>query len=111
MRLRRVKTQWLMVVVIIAGTLTWGVPSLIDETTRRWKNCRDRAAFHAGSAAYYADLTKKLGAQGPEAAAKAKSWIGLSAEDVANLARFHAAKSKEYRRAMYRPQGFWSLGN
>jgi hypothetical protein len=52
MRLRRVKTQWLMVTVIIAGILTWGVPALVDETARRWKNCRDRAAFHAGSAAH-----------------------------------------------------------
>ena len=111
MRLRPVRIQWLMVAVIFAGILTWGVPPLIDETTRRWKNCQDRAAFHAGSAAHYADLTKKLGALSPEAATKAKSWFGLSAEDVAILARFHEAKSKEYRWAKYRPQGFWSLGD
>jgi hypothetical protein len=111
MRLPRVKIQWLIVAVIIAGILTWGVPALVDETARRWKNCRDRAAFHAGSAAHYADLRKRLGALSPESAAKAKSWFGLSAEDAANLAKFHSAKNEEYRRAMYRPRGFWSLGD
>jgi hypothetical protein len=111
MRLRRVKIQWLMVAVMIAGILTWGVPALVDETARRWRNCRDRAEFHAGSAAHYADLTKRLGALSPESAAKAKSWLGLSAEDAASLAKYHAAKSKEYERAMYRPRGFWSLGD
>jgi len=99
-----------LVAVIIAGILTWGMPSLIDETTRRWKNCRDRAEFHAGSAAHYADLTKKLIALSPESAAKAKRWFGLSTEDAARLSKSHAAKSKEYSRAMYRPRAFWSLG-
>jgi hypothetical protein len=111
MRLPRAKIQWLMVAVIISGILTWGVPALVNETTRRWKNCRDRAAFHAGSAEYYADLTKQLGALSPESAAKMKSWFGLSAEDAASLAKFHAAKNEEYGRAMYRPRGFWSLGD
>ncbi len=111
MRLPRVKIQWLMVAVIIAGILTWGMPSLIDETTRRWKNCRDRAEFHGGIAAHYADMTKRLRALSPESPAMAKRWFGLDAEDTANLAKFHAAKSKEYSRAMYRPGCFWSLGD
>ncbi len=111
MRLPRVKIQWLMVALIIAGILTWGVPPLIDESTRRWKNCRDRAAFHAGNAAHFADLTTRLAALSPESAAKAKRWLGLSAENAASLSRFHAAKSNQYSRALYQPWWFWSLGD
>jgi len=105
-----VKTQWLMVAVIIAGIMSWGVPSLLVETTRRWKNCRDRAAFHAGNAAHYADLTKRLVALSPESAAKANRLLGRNADDAARHAKFHAAKSQEYRRAMHRPWDFWTFG-
>jgi hypothetical protein len=100
-----------MIAVMIAGVLIWGIPSLVEETTRRFRNCRDRAAFHEGSAAHYADLSKKLIALDPESAAAAKRRLGLSAEETARLARFHAAKTKEYSRALYRPWEFWFLGD
>jgi hypothetical protein len=111
MRRPRVKIQWLMVAVIIAGILTWGIPPLIDETTRRFSNWRNRADFHKFMAAHYADLTKKLVALDPEPAAIAKRKLGLIAEETARRARFHAVKTKEYTQILYRPWEFWSLGD
>jgi hypothetical protein len=60
------KTQWLMVGVIIAAILSWGVPSLISETRRRWNNYRSRAAYHAKQAKMYAVWAKGFTEPGPE---------------------------------------------
>jgi hypothetical protein len=91
MRLSRLKTQWLMVGVIIAGILSWGVPSLISETRRRWNNYQSRSAYHTKQAKMYAVWAKGSTEPSPEGSC------------VKCLYDFHAAKSEEYSRAVYQP--------
>ena len=99
MRLPRMRIQWLMIWILVAGILTWGMPSLISEARRRWNNCQSRAAYHASLAVMYERWANGITERGPDYTR------------VKDLSDSHAGKSKEYNRAMYRPWVMWSLGD
>ena len=99
MRLPRMRIQWLMIWVLVAGILSWGMPSLITEARRRWNNCQSRATYHENQAAMY------------EVWANGIAELGPDYTRVKDLSGFHAGKSKEYNGAMYRPWVIWSLGD
>jgi hypothetical protein len=99
MRRPRLKIQRLMVVVVFAAILSWGVPTTVNEWKRRYHNCQDQEAYHGKKAAEIA------------------IWVNGLADQDAQYARlkqrldFHSSKQKEYRRAVFRPWELWSLGN
>jgi hypothetical protein len=111
MRLARIRIQWLMVWVLVAGILSWGVPSFISETKRRWNNCRNRAADHAKQAKQHAAWANFITKPSPGYTRyKDPSEVHAAYKRNKDLSDFHAGKSKEYNRAMYRPWVIWSLG-
>ena len=99
MRRPRVRIQWLMVVIIIAAILSWGMPALVSELRRRYENCQQRAAEHALLATSFATWAKRL----PQPSKQYAS--------VKQRADSHANKAREYRRARFLPWDLWSLGD
>ena len=97
----RLKIQWLMVAVIIAGILSWGMPSLVDESRRRYQNCQDRAAYHSAQTSMLARWINGLAQQDPQDPEYA---------DLKRRLDFHVEKHREYSGAVYRPWRLWSLG-
>ena len=99
MRRPRVRIQWLMVVVITAAILSWGVPPLVSEMRRRYANCQRRAARHAIEATTFARWAKGL------------PHTSEQYPRIKQQADFHKNKAREYREAKYRPWAIWSLGD
>lgn len=101
MRLRRISIQWYMVSVVFLAIFLWAGPIVVPDVVRRWKNCERRYTIYQAEALSYSRFAASYAAKGEAEAAASCRW---SADD-------RAMKSWKYRRALFVPWEFWSLGD
>ena len=102
-RLRvRFSLQWLVVVVALAAILMCAAVEVAPDVARRWRRC-NRMADH------YAAETRWWAAQKPRAGLPAEAW-NVEQLYIMRSIKYFEEKSWMYRRAMFLPWEFYSLG-
>jgi hypothetical protein len=102
-RLRvRFSLQWLVVVVAIAAILMCAAVEVAPDVAQRWRRCNRMADE-------YAAKTKWWAAQKPRAGLSAEVWNQEHSYIIRSI-KYFEEKSWMYRRALFLPWEFYSLG-